>query len=187
MALNLATLQQSILDLLSDPAGPKTPPQARAAWADAYDSYAKAATDVSFDRLATSNRLGFQSALIFDKNSSTHVTAALEFERAFIAYWTGATFATAKPPLPTTPCPSVPPAPPWAKEISSIVIAATPGLAVLLTPVFADNTSPDLNTRAAQLASAFHTATLTNVLVLISGTTVPSPSPLAVVNTCTIL
>lgn len=191
MALNVAVLKAGIERILvaaGKGAGPATPLEAAAAWAGAYDDYARAAMDVSGDALVTANRPGFQSALRFPAKSGTSASAAAEFQSAFIAYWTGAVFAVGIPPAtPTVPCPSVPPAPPWAVEVSSVVLSVAPGLAGLLTPIFSNTSNRPPSAVAAELASAFHSATTTNVLVLITGiTTPPPPGGLPVTNTCTI-
>jgi len=190
MALNQASLQSAIFDLLDDPDAQGTPQKAAAAWAGVYDDYARNAADVSQDRVSVTNRLGFQSSLLFNKTTGTPATAALEFQLAFTAYWTGAVFAVGIPPLPGVGCPSIPPAPPWATEFSSIVTAVLPGLAAQLTPIFLDTANQDLQSRAAQFAAAFHAATTTNVLVTITGITIPPPPApvgLPVVNICTVL
>lgn len=185
--LNVAQLRQAILIIISTPASKTTPAQAAADWASAYDAYARGATDVSGDKVLSVNRAGFQSALRFKNQGGTAAGAASEFERGFISYWTGAQFAVAIPVPPVTPCPSVPPSPPWLREFTSVVVAATPGLAGLLTPIFQDNASQDLPGRAGRLANAFHTATTTNVRVMITGiTTPPPPGGLPVTNLCTI-
>lgn len=184
--LNVGQLQQAILTIISTPASKTTPAQAAADWASAYDAYGRGASDVSGDPVVSVNRAGFQSALRF-ANSGSAAQAASEFERGFISYWTGAVFAVAIPVPPVTPCPSIPASPPWLREITSVVVSATPGLAGLLTPIFSDNQSQDLPGRAGRLANAFHTATTTNVRVLITGiTTPPPPGGLPVTNLCTI-
>lgn len=187
MALNQAGLQSAILSLLKDPTAQDTPRKAASAWTKVYDDYARSATDVSGDRVAITNRSGFQSALIFDKTTGKAAAAALEFQAAFTAYWTGGVFAVGAPPILGVGCPSVPPSPPWAVEATSLVTAVLPGLAGQLTPIFADNANSDLRSRAAQFATAFHTATTTNVIVTITGvTTPPPPAGLPVVNICTV-
>lgn len=189
--LNVATLRAGIERILTSAAaggGPSTPLEAAVAWAGAYDDYARVATDVSGDLLVTANRPGFQSALRFSPKGSTAASTAAEFQAGFVAYWTGAVFAVGIPPAtPTVPCPSIPPAPPWAVEVSSVVLSVAPGLAGLLTPIFSNTSNRPPSAVAAELASAFHTATTTNVLVLITGvTTPPPPGGLPVTNTCTV-
>jgi len=181
MALNVAGLQAQILQILSTPIGKTTPAQAAAEWTAAYDSYARAGTDASLDPVLSVKPPAFRAALKFVNRSGTPLTAALEFERAFIGYWTGGLFAVGLPPTPAVIPPSAPPVA-WQNEIVSVVIAAVPGLASLLVPIFTDNANQDLNSRARQFANAFHTATTTMVTVQISGLTVPMPTPLPIIH-----
>lgn len=189
MPLQKTLLSQQFLRIMKDPKGQRSVRQAKQSWTDAYDSYASAATDVSGDLVASKNPSAFRSALNWNNRTGTAAQAALEWEQAFIAYWTGGVFSTGVPPSPAAACPSVPPTPIWQTEITSTVVSATPGLASLLTPILSDNTDHDLNRRAQRMADAFHTATTTNVIVLISGVTIPiPPAPVGVpvTNTCTV-
>jgi hypothetical protein len=188
MTLNVAKLRSDIKAHL-DAGGSKASPsslEAAAKWATIYDTYARQATDVSGDKVAVTNKLGFQAALAFTP-AGLPITAALQFQAGFMAYWTGAVFAVGIPPTPAAACPSIPPAPPWAVEVSSLVASVLPGLAPLLVPTFANTANRPTSVVAGELASAFHTATTTMVMVLITGITLPPPpGGLPVVNTCTV-
>jgi len=132
------------------------------------------------------NRPGFQAALSFSPGSLAPIAAA-QFEAAFLAYWTGAVFAVGIPPSPAAACPSIPPAPPWAVEVSSVVVSALPGLAAPLLPTFSNNANRSPPVVANELANAFHVATTTLVMVLITGITLPPPpGGLPVTNLCNI-
>lgn len=205
MALNKDTLKTEILKLI-DPEDedfvgyPEDAATAAENWAAAYATYAADAEDASGDALASASESGFadaiESGLAGDPEadppvpgSSTPAQAAAAFGAAFLAFWTGATFAvgTLLDPL-TEPCPSVGGTGIWATEATSAVLAAVPaGLITLLTAEFAVN-SDDPDTKADALATAFHTATTTAVTVLISGldSTPPPASPIPITNTCTV-
>lgn len=151
-------------------------------WSRAYDAYAREATDASGDKVATVNRPGFRRVLNFNPATGSAPAIAQQLDSAFVVYWTGAVFAIGKPPTPDAPCPSTGI---FVVELTSVVIAVLPGvLAALLIPIFSNRTkSSTAAQQAAQVASAFHTATTSAVTVLISGTdAVPAP----VTNTCTI-
>jgi len=188
MTLSPSIMRAELRKFFVPPVQPSDKPKARRQWANAYDTYAKLATDVSGDVVTSVNKPGFQSALIFSEKSGTPAQAAAEFEAAFIAYWTGATFAVGAVPLPSAPCPSIPPAPLWATEATSVVLSVAPGLANRLLPIFTNNSPNQSVSRVTkQIADAFHAATTTDVLVLITGLTLPPPPPgLPVTNTCTV-
>jgi hypothetical protein len=162
-------------------------------WADAYHSYAKDAVDVSGDKLSVSNSVGFRAALQFDaaKAAASPAVIALQFDLAFVTYWTGAVFSVGTPPSPAAKCPSIGGNTLWSVEATSVVVAALPAILLgLLTPIVADH-SEGVTTaeKASRYADAFHTATTTAVLVLIAGLdlTPPPAGPLPVTNTCTIM
>lgn len=166
--------------------------QARQAWTSAYNTYASTAQDASNDLLVTANSLGFFGALDFTaSNSKTLLSAVLDFDSAFIAYWTGAIFAIGIPPSPAAPCSNifVPPGNGiFGLEITSIVSVVIPN--ILKVKLFNVMQNPDTRAVAQleKIADAFHEATTTAIKVLITGTdTVPSPvGPYPVTNLCEI-
>jgi hypothetical protein len=185
MALLQATLKTELLKLMDssaiDFAGyPATVVDAATNWANAYDVYAKAAQDISTGTLATSFPLLFAAKLAAKLNpcppGGDATSAADAFDFAFIDYWTGAIFSAGVVPLAGV---AVPPAVLgtmlFSVIASSVVTAITSGvLSAALLPIFSD-TVMDVDTRATQLAAAFHTATISAVNVLISGSdTTPS-------------
>jgi len=161
MTLVAATLESELLKLFDSSSAsfagyPATTAAAANNWANAYDAYAKAATDSTLDSLATANKAGFASTLVSqlpaDPAAGSYVTAANAFDAAFVTYWTGAIFTFVAP------------------EISSLVTAIIPStLANLLLPIFADVSSVGTaQVKAQQMAAAFHTATTTAVTVTIA-------------------
>lgn len=193
MTLNVATLVTELRKFSDQSYSgfvgfPTSKAEAKAKWATAYDTYASTAVDVSLDLVATKNKPGFQSALVFGE-SNTPAQAASEFDSAFVAYWTGAIFAIGIPPTPAASCASIGGNSIFGIEVTSIVSVITPNvLNNLLLPVFTNNTGNSALPQLQSIANAFHTATTTAVFVLITGTdTTPTPSgPLLITNTCTI-
>lgn len=192
--LSVSTLETQLRNLLDGSVAtfagyPATKADAITNWGNAYNTYALSAQDVSGDPVVTTNLAGFTSALTSGLvDVGTVTTAADAFEAAFVAYWTGGTFATAIPGVGTATCPNVGGNLVFSAEVTSLVSAVTPNiLKNLLLTEFAILSS-DAATKAASLASAFHTATTTAVFVTIAGTdTTPPPTgPLPVTNTCTI-
>ena len=173
MALNPALLEAEILKIIKpdSPNFPRSIPEAAAAWANAYGIYAKGAMDASKDVLASGNQPGFQGSLKFIAPTGNPATAAAEFGAAFIAFWTGATFVVGTPPLVPAPCPWIPPSVvSWQTEITSTVISAVPGsLVPALTSEFARYESRSPEAKAKSIAGHFHAATISGVLVLITG------------------
>lgn len=158
-------------------------------WANAYDTYARDAVDVSTDVLLTSNKNGFRDALaVLNIPNGVIVTAAGAFDSALIAYWTGAVFAVGTPPSPGAACASAGGNGTWATEVSSIVATVTVGVLEASMASLLAIPSSDPSVKATALAAAFHNATTSAVKVLITGTdtTVPPTGPLAITNTCTI-
>jgi hypothetical protein len=191
--LNVTSLKTSLLQMFdatrSDFVGwPPTLAQAVDNFASAYDLYALAATDASGDSVATTSVANFKTPLLILAPGSSAADAAQAFDDAFVAYWTGGVFAVGTPPTPAAPCPSIGGNMLWSVEISSIVQLATPNiLKGLLLPEFAV-LSADPDAKATAIANAFHTATTTAVMVLITGldTTPPPAGPLPITNICTI-
>lgn len=153
---------------------------------NAYDVYAAQAEDVSGDSVQTVNKAGFEAALVFTV-PGTAVAAATSFVAAFTAYWTAATFAVGLI-NPAPSCPSVGGNLIFGVETTSIAsIGVTAGLLAELTAAFSD-TSETGEEKAESIAAAFHSATLSAVLVTIVGLdTTPTPAgPLPITNICTI-
>lgn len=165
---------------------PKSIPEARANWTQAYHAYASTAVDASNDMVATTNPAGFQSALVFTVPSEVP-QGAQYFDMAFVAYWTGGVFAIGAPPV-GAPCPSIGGTTMFSTEITSLVTTVVPNiLAPLLAPIFANvDAKLAVSDRLQQIANAFHTATTTAVKVLITGldTTPPPAGPLPITNLC---
>jgi hypothetical protein len=171
---------------------PNSPIAAQQAWTSAYNTYASTAQDVSGDLLLTANAIGFTSALNFTpSNSKTLAASVLEFDLAFVSYWTGAVFAVGIPPAPGGPCSNIF-SPPgngiFGLEATSIVSVVTPGvLSSKLLDVMV-NPKKDAVEQIELIAQAFHEATTTAIKVLIVGTdTIPPPAgPYPVTNLCEI-
>ena len=196
MALSQTVLIDEILKLIDSTREdfvtyPATREDAITNWANAYNTYALAATDISGDGLVTANLAGFISTLASllpeVPPGGSIIEAANAFDAAFVSYWTGATFAVLIPPPP----PNDPPIPPainngiFGLETISTVTAVTAGiLSANLQEEFA-SISSDAATKAAGLASAFHTATTSAVIVTIIGVdTTPAPAgPYPITNT----
>jgi hypothetical protein len=99
-------------------------------WANAYDVYAKDATDLSGDAVVLTNKAGFASTLAAQippsPNAGSYATTANAFDLAFIAYWTAATFRTGTPPTPTGLCPNTGGNMVFGIEATSAVSVITP-------------------------------------------------------------
>lgn len=167
---------------------PSTASAAKTAWANAYYNYAKDAEDVSGDAVASAslNKTGFSDALDFD-SKSTIENAAGKFDDAFVAFWTGVTFAVGTFTTGTEACTNVGGTLVFSSETTSAVTAiAANVLKNKLITVFGDNTEIDSLAKIEDIATAFHEATTTAITVLITGIdTTPSPSgPLPITNTC---
>jgi hypothetical protein len=191
MALSQATLQTELLKLLDETdlnfvGWPTDPATAASNWSTAYNNYASSAVDVSGDSLLLSFPALFETALLSTMiPNGTIVDAAQAFETAFQGYWTGATFNIGLLPPNGIPVPPNPCSGFFSLEITSVVILVTPNILknLLLTELAV--LSSNAATKATALATAFHTATLSAVNVLISGldTTVPPPvGPFPIIN-----
>jgi hypothetical protein len=188
MALDRSKLSGRLRTLFTSPDGIANAQDAESRWTAAYDSYALDAEDVSGDMVTTTNRPGFLSALDFGSWSSVQ-QAAQRFDDAFVAYWTGGVFAVGSLiAVPPGECPNVGGNGTWASETTSVVTAVVAGvLKGLLLPILRANSGTP-ESKAREMARAFHEATTTAVTVLITGLdTTPGPGgPLAITNTCTI-
>lgn len=156
-------------------------------WANAYDTYAKDAQDVSGDPVLTAHKSSMAARLLtLNVPAGVIATAASTFDQALADYWIGATFATLIVPTPAAACASVGGTGLWSAEASSVVSAVTAHvleasmLSLLAIP------SDDPNVKATALANAFHAATTSAVKVTITGTdtTTPPTGPLTITNTC---
>lgn len=187
--LNSGKLKNLLVDIFTEPDF-KTSLDVATAWGDAYDEYARDATDASMDRVAAANKPGFVSAMASFTNQGTPPTMAQILDTAFVAYWTGGVFAVGVPPTPAAACPSIGGNTIFGVELTSTVIAAAPGvLQANLLPIFSNVTKEQsIRDQAQKIADAFHAATTSAVTVLIAGldTTPPPAGPLPIMNTCTI-
>jgi hypothetical protein len=191
MALNQSTLETKIRELIDpDYSGfidhPNTKLEGVNNWATAYDIYALDAQDLSGDVLLTANKAGFVSALLDnmpDPVYGTSIAAATAFELAFVAYWTGATFAILHNPLPTLPCPNIGGTGTFSTETTSIVSSVIPDVLKNLLLVELSEVSSDGAAKAASLAAVFHVATISAVKVTITGADAEGTP---ITNTCTI-
>lgn len=190
MALNQALLKSELLKLFdeTDPgfAGwPTTIVQAATNFANAYDKYAIQAQDASGEPPLSVNKAGFETALmsIPVPEVGTAAVSANIFDQAFLAYWTGGSFTFGIPPPTGVGGTGI-----FSVELSSVVLSVTPSvLGNLLLPIFSTY-SAFAEPQADAIASAFHTATTTAVVVIITGldTTPPPTGPLPITNTGTI-
>lgn len=194
MALAQPTLKQAILGLLDNisvsPEAAARKSEMVQAWADAFDTYGSAVTNVNLNPPATPpNKAGFAAALSF--SATTAAQLAQEFGSAWTAYWTGLTF-TPSPPGPingSAECPNV-----GGNLIFSVIttsavtVVNSAPLVAALTNHFQTYRSTDRDEAADALASIFHdnTVVVANVTVLTSGldTTPPVAGPLPITNTC---
>ena len=141
-------------------------------FSDAYEDYALDCIDISGDSILTYNKAGMKNILNTLTNNETTSSSALKFENSIITFWTEATFKLTIPPTGTI-----------LPELSAIVTTnIIPG--VIKTPlisVFSD-LSPNTTKqqKADQLATVFHTATLT-VVVTCVGTHPSTGNPVPVV------
>lgn len=189
--LTLATLQTSFVNMLDPDGGgflgfPATVNIAVDNFADAYDTYAVQAQDIAGNTLVSGNKAGFTLALLTGlAGSITADAAAQAFDDAFVAYWTGAVF-TVLPGL-------LPPSGVGGNGIfglvltSAVTLVTTGNLKAQLLPEF-NILSTDGVTKAASLATIFHAAAASSIIVTISGsdTTAPPAGPLPIINTNTV-
>lgn len=198
MTLVQATLEAGLATFM-DPSSatfqgfPLSAELAAAAWATAYDTYARVATDASGDAILSVSKAGFQAALSFglrDALLTPDPTPAKELATAWAAYWTGGTFAVGQLlDIATEPCLSLGGNGIWSVENSAVVdLANSDFLEIDLLTILAVPSS-DAPSKISDIAAAFHKATTEDVTVLISGLdTTPTPTgPLPITNTCIIL
>lgn len=192
MALDVNLLKNEILKLIDEtnPAFAGFPVDRSLAitnWGNAYNTYASMATDVSGDSVIVANLPGFTGALTANLPPAAvgiPAQAANAFDLAFVAYWMSATFSILSLPLGGVGGNGI-----FGVKLTSTVIAVAPGvLGADLTNQFSI-ISADVNERALSIATAFHTATISAVTVLITGldTTPPPGGPLPITNTAMLL
>lgn len=189
MALLQATLKTRLLRLMNSESPafvgyPSTLEQTAENWADAYDIYAQNAVDISDDALTTASKAGFKNALIANlpEGTGTAALAATAFQNALIGFWTGAIFNIGSLPPNGIGGNGI-----FGVEISSVVTEIVPNVLYdLLLAEFSKTTfETDMNIKADTLANIFHNATITSILVLISGTDTTLPGlggPLPITN-----
>jgi len=195
MSLSVTKLRDEFLPMFDPGAGgfywSSTRSEALDRIRDAYDTYASDAEDYSGDSVASKSPSGFRSALNAMLSTWTAADAAAAMAAAFVAYWTGGSFAvgslisgTGSPPCANQGSGTKI----FAVENTSAVIAAVgTSLQAALLSEF-NNLSTDGAAKALAIAQCFHNATTADVTVLISGldTTPPPTGPLPVTNTCTV-
>ena len=145
-------------------------------WTNMYDAYASKAQDQSGDVLLHANKEGFQSALGTLASSVSADAAARAFDNAFLAYWSGATFAVGISPSGGIGGTGV-----FSVESTSIAVAKSDVLYNELFAVFSA-VYEDAQTAINTLANAFHKSTLTGVSIVITGLDT-SPTPVTITNT----
>ena len=153
----------------------------------AHDLYASDAVDYSGDAVATKNPGAFRSTLDSELwDTWTAAEAADAFRDAWIAYWTGGTFAVGALPPPTGVCANVGGDSIFSVEFTSVItiINAAPLRAALYAEF--RNLGTNGYTKAVAIANAFHAATTNNLTVRIDGldTTPPPVGPLPIYNVC---
>lgn len=154
-------------------------------WANAYDTYAQDAQDVSGDVLITAFKTAMATKLMaLNVPAGVIATAASTFDDALKAYWASAVFAVGIVPTLASACPSVGGTGTWATETSSVGVGFTAGIleASLLSLLAIPSSDPQV--KAPALAAAFHNATTTAVKILITGVDTTAPTPLPITNTC---
>jgi len=168
MALNKVTLQTELESWMGSTYTDIN--DAANAFANAYDTYAQDALDVSNDGPDTLNKQGIIDAFITLTTSETPTSASVTFEDAIIAYWNGGTFELLTPPAGTiTP------------EISANVTGniATSAISTDLKTVF-ENTSDSAATKASQIADILDTATKTVIVTCVGTNAAPPPATISV-------
>lgn len=191
MTLSKATLKTELLKIM-DSANPQfvgwptTPADAITNFANAYNTYAVQATDISGDVLVTANLAGFQAAITASipppNPGGTLANYATVMGTAFTAYWTGAIFAIGKIPPPQTPLP--PNNGIWGIELTSLVtIVNSAGLQSSILSQL-NQQFDNADDAADAVADVWHNATTTGITVTITGTdtTVPVAQPIINVN-----
>lgn len=154
-------------------------------WANAYDTYAKDAQDVSGDVLITAFKSAMAAKLLtLNVPAGVIATAASTFDDALKAYWASAIFAVGIVPTPAASCASIGGTGLWSAEASSIGTGFTAGIlqASLLTLLAIPSNNPAV--KAPALAAAFHNATISAVKVTITGTDTTAPTPVPITNIC---
>lgn len=198
MSLSSSILQSEFLTIIAPSGHPTSKALAASAWATAYDNYVRdtsgfgtsLAVDASGDAIASVNKSGFESALSF--SASTAASFAAEWRAAFEAYWSGAAFSTGilgNLATNSALCPNVGGNSLFGSEISSVVSAVSGAALETAILGFLGSDRATHAQAATDFAALFHTATTSNVTVLISGldTTPPgSGGPLPITNTCTV-
>lgn len=191
MALSASTLAGELRKIFDPGAGgfgwPASRSAAIASITAAYDTYASDAVDYSGDAVASKSPSGFQAALAAAFSDTwTAADAADAFRDAWIAYWTGATFAVGAPPPPSGQCPNSGGNTVFSVEISSAVtiINGAPLRASLLYEF--GNLGIDGDAKATAIAAAFHAATTNDITCRIDGldSTPPPTGPLPIFNLC---
>lgn len=196
MTLSVSKLKTELLKIM-DPTHsnwvgfPSTPAQAAANWTDAYHTYAADAEDFSGDSPLSVLPAAFEAVLASEWASynGSFALGAESLANAWAAYWTGGTFAIGGLISGTGSggCANVGSGNKiFGTEISSVVTVVNPSpLESALLSILTD-VDVDVDSRAEDLAGAFHSATINNITVLISGidTTPPPMGPQPVTNTC---
>jgi len=167
MALDKAALKTDLEAWMGNPYDDVN--DAADAFANAYDSYALDAVDVSGDSPLLTNKPALVSAISTLTTAETPSTAAKKFETGIIAYWAGATFELLYPPTGTI-----------APEISaSVTINILPNvISIPLTIIFTDTVGTSA-VKAQLLSDLFDIATKT-ITVTCVGTIILPPFTLAV-------
>jgi hypothetical protein len=196
MALSVATLTAELRKIMDPAYEGFSYPTSRAAaisrWTSAYDTYAQEAVDASGDEVSAANAAGFSAAITSGWiDAWTYEEAASAFRDAFIAYWTGATFAVGSliGGTGTVGCQNqgtgnrI-----FGVEYTSVVSNVNDAAlyAALLNEL--SILRVDGAVKAQAIAEIFHAATISGVLVQISGldTTPPPINPQPVTNVCVI-
>lgn len=192
MALDVNKLKNELLKLL-DPNNahfvgyPTNATDFANNWANAYDTYAKDAQDVSGDVLITAFKTAMATKLMaLNVPAGLIATAASTFDQALGAYWASAIFAVGIVPTPASACASVGGSGTWSTETSSVGTGFTTGILETALLSLLAIPSNDPLVKATALANAFHAATTTAVKVTITGvdTTAPPTGPLPITNVC---
>lgn len=183
MSLDRNKLTQALVQWFSKPQSVSSTRQAQKRLAEIYHAYAVQAVDVSGDGPTNLSSTDFEAKLNFERSRSADEFCR-QVDAAFVAYWTGATFATDLLPPAEPACPNVGGTGEFASETSSEVVEVTTrAMYGKLLPIMS-RASKSVRVRAQEIAQAMDAVTKSAVTVLITGEDTGSPSPSPITNEC---
>jgi len=167
MSLNSAKLKQDLISWFSRPTSIANVRQAEDKFATVYHDYAKAAEDISGDLVSNVTKEKFANELEFQRSQSLK-DFCRQIDTAFVAYWTGAEFATGSLPTPTVACPHSTEED-FASETSSVVTGIETDAMYRALVTALSRKEGTAKTQAEQVAKVIDSVTKSAVTVLITG------------------